>query len=118
MKTLITFLALLISQVAFAKITNSNYEARHLKLIEESISQECGYFFKLTQLDSTAAIIQIDQGIRDVVYTTTIEGIDRIDQGVFDYYDIKIVSEFADMYDHANQNWGVYSVKSVKCQML
>lgn len=118
MKTIFALFSLLFVQIAFAKITDSNYEARHLKLIDQAIKVECGYFYKIKQIDSKEEIIQVDQGIRDVIYTTKLEGTDRIDQGVFDLYEISVVSEYADMYDHASRDWGVYSVKSVQCEML
>lgn len=118
MKMLTVVAALVLSSSAFAKISNSTYENRHLNLIESAITKECGSFYRLTQIESSEEVIQVDQGIRDVIYTTTIEAIDRIDQGVFDEYEVKVVSEFADMYDHANQDWGVYSVTSVSCKML
>lgn len=118
MKYVIATVALISSLNVFAGITNSNYEQRHLNVIEKAIVQECGSFYRMSQLTSTEEVIQVDQGIRDVIFTTTIEAIDRIDQGVFDEYEVTVVSEFADMYDHANQDWGVYSVKSVTCKML
>jgi len=118
MKLTLILLALVTSTSSFAKISNSSYESRHLNMIEKAITNECGLFYKLTQIESSEEIIQVDQGIRDVIYSTKIEAIDRIDQGVFDEYEVKVVSEYADMYDHSNQDWGVFSVTSVTCQML
>ena len=118
MKTTIALVTLLLTQTSFATIINSKYEPRHLSEISRAIIEECGHFYKIEQLESKEEVIQVDQGIRDVIYTTKFEATDRIDQGVFDLYSITVVSEFADMYDHANRNWGVYSVKSVQCDAL
>ncbi|GAB4016580.1 MAG: hypothetical protein Fur0010_16470 [Bdellovibrio sp.] len=118
MKIKLLMLALLVSENVFAGILNSDYEVRHLKLIEKAIEVKCGSFWRLSQIESSEEVIQVDQGIRDIIFKTKINAIDRIDQGVFDEYEVNVESEFADMYDHANQEWGVYSVRLVNCKML
>lgn len=117
MKKMLLIFSIVFSQVSLASISNSNYEARHLKILEASIYKNCGHFIKLTQIDSTQKVIRIDQGIRDVQFKTILTGIQRLDQGIFDEYEIVVESQFADLYDHASLNWGAYIVTSVTCSM-
>jgi hypothetical protein len=115
-KMLLTF-SIVFSQVSFASIADSKYEARHLNLIETSIVKNCGNFKNLTQVDSNEKVIIIDQGIRDVQFKTKLTGLQRMDQNIFDEYEIVVESEYGDMYDHNSQNWGVYNVTSVSCSI-
>lgn len=116
MKTL--FLSLtLISTSAFASIRNTHYEARHVKAIETAIQKSCGKILELTQVHSESEVIQVDQGIRDVVYKTVLTGKKRIDQTLFDNYTITVNSSYGDAYDHQHRDWGIYFVDSVKCEM-
>lgn len=117
MKKMLVALSVVFSQVSFASIADSKYEARHLNIIETSIVKNCGNFKNLTQVDSKEKVIVIDQGIRDVQFTTTLTGLKRVDQTIFDEYEIVVESEYADMYDHNSQNWGAYNVTSVTCSM-
>jgi hypothetical protein len=117
MKTTIIALSLLVSQVSFAAIINSTYAVRHQQVIKQAIERNCGFLGDLTQVSSKEKVIQIDQGIRDVHYTTVLSGFQLIDQGVFDDYRITIKSEYADHYDHDARDWGHFSVTSVKCEL-
>jgi hypothetical protein len=117
MKKMLVAFSVIFSQVSFASIADSKYEARHLNLIETSIIKNCGNFKNLTQVDSKEKIIKVDQGIRDVEFKTTFTGLQRMDQNIFDEYEIVVESDYADMYDHNSQDWGVYSVTSVSCSM-
>lgn len=117
MKKMLVAFSVVFSQVSFASITDSNYEARHLNIIETSIVKNCGNFKSLTQVDSKEKVIVIDQGIRDVQYKTTLIGLKKVDQTIFDEYEIVVESDYADMYDHSSQNWGAYGVTSVSCSM-
>ena len=117
MKTLTFALSLLVAQSSLAAIINSNYQSRHQQIIEKAIQTNCGFFRDLTQVSSKAKVIQIDQGIQDVQYTTVFSGVQRIDQGVFDTYKIIVESEYSDHYDHEARDWGHFSVTSVKCEL-
>lgn len=117
MKTLMALLVVVASQVSVAAINYSNYEERHQQLIENAVERNCGYAGTLEQVNSQEVVDQVDQGIRDVYYTTTLKMTVRVDQGVFDNYTVIVKSQFADMYDHVTKNWGVYSVDNVHCYL-
>lgn len=117
MKNAIMGLTLVISLSAQAEILSSAYEINHVDAIEAKITEECGFFRDLKVVSSSEEVIVVDQGIRDVKYTTVLNGLKRMDQNIFDEYQIVVESEYTDMYDHVNQNWGAYFVNSVKCQM-
>lgn len=117
MKTLTLSLALMISTASFASIRDSHYETRHVKAIETAIQKNCGKLKDLTQVSSASEVIQVDQGIRDVIYKTVLTGQKRIDQTLFDNYTITVISTYADAYDHNHRDWGIYGVDSVKCVM-
>lgn len=106
MKKMLMVFSIVFAQVSVASIADSNYETRHLNLIEASIVNNCGNFRNLTQVDSKEEIIKVDQGIRDVKFKTTFTGTKRLDQVFFDEYEIIVESEYSDMYDHSSQNWG------------
>lgn len=107
---------LIISQHSFAAIYHSNYDARHLSVIEEAISQQCTVNTDaLIQKSDSAEVINVDQGIKDINFTTLLETQVRVDQNIFELKKIVVKSHYADMYDHQSQNWGFYSVESVNC---
>ena len=117
MKTTILALALILSQASFAAISASKFEARHNNVIETAVTENCGYFRDLTVVETKSESIRVDNGITDVKYTTVLTGVQRMDQNIFDTFEITVESEYADMYDHTTQNWGAYSVTSVSCKM-
>lgn len=117
MKKMLTVLSLLVTQASFAAISNSTLEARQADLIEASITEQCGYFRDLTEVSTSKTIISVDQGIKDIKFVSVFEGLQRMDQNIFDKFEIVVESEYSDMYDHASKDWGVYSVSSVKCTM-
>jgi hypothetical protein len=115
MKHLI-LVCLLLSQNSFAGIYHSNYEPRHLAVIEEAVGRLCGISTDaLIQKSDSAEIIRVDQGITDVNYTTVLETQVRIDQNIFELKKLEVKSHNADMYDHQSKDWGVYSVESINC---
>ena len=117
MKKMLLLTSLLLSQVSFAAISESKLELRHQALIEKAIDANCGSFRELTEVNTSEVVIQIDQGIRDIKYTTVLTGLQRLDQNIFDRYEIVVESEYADMYDHSAQDWGAYNVTKVSCRM-
>jgi hypothetical protein len=117
MKTALFVFSMISFQVASAAIGGSDYHSRHQEIIEKFIRSECGIMRDLHQISSQEKVIVIDQGIRDVEYVTVLSGVQRIDQGIFDSYKIKVKSEFHDMYDHSSNDWGAYSVSSVTCEL-
>lgn len=117
MKKTILALTLIFSQASFATVLGSSYEARHLKAIEEAITRNCGNFGELKQLRSFEEVINVDNGIRDIRFTTVLTGLKRMDQNIFDEYVIVVGSDYSDMYDHQSKDWGVYSVSDVTCEM-
>jgi len=117
MKKTLLILTLTITNVSFATITNSKYEDRHQVSIEKAISNSCGQFRDLLQLESNAKIVVVDQGINDVKFQTVLTGLKRLGQNIFDLYTITVESNYSDSYDHDSKEWGTYSVDSVFCQM-
>ena len=117
MKTLLALSILILSQTSQAALINSVFEVRHSNSIESAIESSCGSFRDLTIVDSKQETINIDNGIKDIKYTTILTGLQRLDQNIFDSYKITVESTYSDMYDHQSQNWGFYSVDSVSCTM-
>lgn len=117
MKFSLVLLSSFVALSATAKLQNANYEDRHAKLIEERIVSDCGYMRDLELVNFNVKTIRVDQGITDREYKTVLSGKQRMDQNIFDTYDITVESTYSDMYDHVNKDWGVYSVESVKCVM-
>lgn len=114
MKKLILCLTLTLSQTSFAYIVNSKHEARHQSLIEKAIEEQCGQAFNLREESVQTEIIRVDQGIIDKKFETTISGEIIFDQ-ISLPHTIRVSSEYADMYDHASKDWGVYTVTNVRC---
>lgn len=117
MKSMFAAFMILASVSSFASIRDSKYEARHIKAIKSAILENCGHLGELVEVSSKEEVIRIDQGIRDVRYSTVISGVLKIDQGIFDFYRITVSSYYSDSYDHQNRDWGSYSVESVKCEL-
>lgn len=116
MKAFALILILSISQIVSAEILHSNYEARHQELIEKAIAKECYLrIAKATQTENTVVTRKIDNGITDRTYTTSILVLAGVDEYHSEDWSVVITTQYADMYDHENKNWGVYSVESVKC---
>jgi hypothetical protein len=114
---LLTIAASVITMSAQAKIFGSTLEEDHQALIEASIAKSCYVNpFMLEQLDSKVIVVRVDQGIKDVYYTTHLKLKERIDQGVFNNYDVVVKSILFDQYDHENKRWGAYVVEAVNCK--
>lgn len=117
MKNLLVIISILASQTVFAQISNSQNNPRHQAVILAAIENSCGYMRDLTQVAQTEEIVNVDNGIQDIKYVTVLSGSQRMDQNIFDQYEITVLSEYADMYDHNAQDWGVYFATSVTCVM-
>lgn len=103
----LVLISFLFVQNAMASIPGSTYELRHQKAIETAVTNDCGVFKNLVQTASEQEEIRIDQGIRDVRFTTTLIA----DKN----YEISVESYYSDSYDHEARDWGHYSVTSVQC---
>lgn len=114
MKAFILTGVLFLANAGYAAIADSNYDLRHQAAIESAITT-CGYNGAVTQLSSEEEVVNVDQGIQDVFYTTVLSVKVPVDQYMFDEYRVVVRSEFADMYDHSAADWGVYSVTSINC---
>ncbi|MEQ1722454.1 MAG: hypothetical protein ABL930_04710 [Pseudobdellovibrio sp.] len=117
MKNLLVIISLLATQAAFAQISNSQNNPRHQAVMVAAIQNNCGYMRDLTQVSQTEEIVRVDNGIQDVRYVTVLSGLQRMDQNIFDQYEITVLSEYADMYDHTAQDWGAYFATTVTCVM-
>ena len=116
MKKILLTALICLSQASFAEIKNSQNTARHQAVIEKAIRQKCGIMINLTELSQEVEIIHIDQGITDMIFTTVLSGEQREDETVFNDYKIFVQSEYTDMYDHNEKDWGAYSVTSLTCE--
>lgn len=117
MKSMFAAFMIFASLSSFASIRDSKYDARHIKAIKSAIVEKCGHIGELAEVSSSQEIIRIDQGIRDIRFTTVISGVQKIDQGIFDFFRITVSSYFSDSYDHEARDWGSYSVESLKCEL-
>lgn len=121
MKTiLLTTIALLIGTAAQAEILNSQYDVRHQAMLEEAVAKACNSYNparKLIQVSSSVVEHKVDQGITDLYFTTELELTVKIDQGVYDVYTVKAQTLLASAYDHTAQDWGIYSVEGITCEM-
>lgn len=113
------FVCLLLSQFSFAAIYHSNYEARHLQVIEDALLQSCGIYSTdvLTQKSTEERHVQVDHGILDIYYTTVLETRVRIDQNFFETKKMIVESVRYDGYDQQAKEPGSYSVSSVNCNV-
>lgn len=118
MKTILLTIALLVGTVAQAKIADSQYDARHQAMLTDASLRACGVAGgKLTELSSSVVRQKVDQGIVDLYFTTELELVVKIDQGMFDTFTVKAQTMLADGYDHAAQDWGMYSVQAISCEL-
>ena len=115
---MLAVLFVLLTQQAFAWIPNSKLEPRHQTVIAQAIINKCFHFSEIEERSSRSEMIQIDQGIRDYSFISEYQVRVWVDQGLFDDYRVIVQSYYADHYDHQAQNWGHYSVESVKCDLI
>lgn len=109
-----SFLVCFAVSSADAKIENSNLELRHQELIEKAIEAKCQLYPRgIVEVKTVVTPIRIDQGITDYQYETVLHLSVRVDQMLFDTYEVVVKSSYASAYDHARQEWGIYSVESV-----
>ncbi len=78
----------------------------------------CGYSGTVIQIASIEVVDQIDQGIRDVYYTTELQ----VGTHIYGYpkhlpfeYKVSVKSVYSDSYNHPSAEWGVYHVSEVSC---
>lgn len=115
MKRIILLTLLTLNITAQADILNSDLDPVHQKLITEAVAEKCYLSGDLTLVANTTKVDVVDQGIRDIYFTTKFTTTDTYDQNISDKYLVTVNSVKSDQYDHVNKNWGVYLVESVKC---
>lgn len=116
MGRLFLLICMFLGQNSIAAIYHSNYEPRHLAVIEEAVGRLCGVSTDaLIQKSDSAELVKIDEGRTDVKYTTVLETRVRIDQNFFEIKKMVVQSYYADTYDHQAKAWGVYSVENINC---
>lgn len=105
---------------ASAKIENSALESRHQDLIEKAIESKCQFVpGSLVEIATQVTPVRVDQGIMDYKYETVLQFKVRVDQMLFDIYEVTVRSAFAAAYDHVSQEWGIYDIESVStCNQL
>lgn len=118
MKTLTLTLGLLFSLSSFA-IKNSQLDSRHQQVIKKSVMEHCHLRrSQFEEMNTNAIARRVDQGILDYDYTTVLKVSEWIDQGLTDSYKVTVQSDYSDSYDHETRQWGIYSVSSVRCELL
>lgn len=108
MKKVLFLIGALMTQTSFATISNSNYEARHLAVIEKAILNNCGEMVNLSVVSAQEEKIKVDQGIIDIEYKTVLSADNAL---------ISVESTYFDSYDHEEREWGSYHVDSINCQL-
>lgn len=73
----------------------------------------CSVRGQLLQVASQQTEVRIDNGITDINFTTAIVVRSRIDQNIFEDFNVIVQSLFSDAYDRESKNWGIYSVETV-----
>lgn len=117
MKKAFTLFALFISVNTQAEILNTTLEQRHASLIEEAIAKNCGVY-NLVEVKTDVEEIRVDNGITDKKFESLFVGLKRLDQNIFDQYQVTVKSEYADAYDHEARDWGIFSVTNVACEAI
>lgn len=114
MKAILILIGLLAGSVSFAQIEDSKLDIRHQELIEKALIEKCSIsrgFIK--EVSTQKEEIRVDQGITDVKYNSRFEVHIRLDQMIFDVYDVIVKSSYYSMYDHASKNWGVFEIDEI-----
>lgn len=90
MKSLFISVILLFPFLAQASIiANSDLDLNQQAIVVQAINDQCGHTFGIEQTAPT--IIRYDyQEIGDIFYTIQLTGIQSLDQGVLDTYDITV----------------------------
>ena len=83
-------------------------------VVNEAITQACGYMRNLTEVSTSVEVVKVDQ-FQDLYYTTVLTGERRLDQNLFDSYVVTVSSSLTAGYDHVNKTSGVFSVQNVNC---
>lgn len=119
MKHLILAAALFVTTVASANsIRQSTKEVDHQAKIADAVWTQCGWHKDLTEVSEVVREVKVDQGIKDLYYTTKMHMTVRIDQGYFEQFEATVESILSDSYDHQARRWGVYQVLTVSCKAL
>ncbi len=103
--------------MALGSIQGSPFSSRHQEVITKAVEIDCGAAFQLNYLSHSQIDERVDQGIIDTRFRTKLEMIVRVDQGVFDFYRVVVHSSYFSQFDHAQKDWGHYSVDSVTCEL-
>ncbi len=92
--------------------------ARHMKLIERAVAQKCYLHGELQLLENVETVDRIDQGVIDYYYASTFLTRQRVDQYIFDTYKVVVNSAIFSAYDHDAGDWGLIEVQSVSCKQV
>ena len=64
----------------------------------------------MIELETKVLKHQVDQGVVDYSFHSVFQVVNREDGRHHEVYQIQIDSLYSDAYDHASQEWGVYSL--------
>lgn len=118
MKIFLAILSLLAFSPVFAgNIFNSALPQRAEEAVSNAIQSECGHISSLSLVKMTVEEIPVDQGITDAIIQLTLNGTQKIDQGMFDNYTIKASILYSDLYDHNSKEYGAYHVNALSCEL-
>ncbi len=114
MKTLVmTLLIAMIGTIAQASmIDRSDLTAQQQQIVIDAVNNSCGYMYNYSHTAPTEVNVDYqEQG--DVFYTIRLEATQRIDQGIFDIYDIEVRAVEPMVHGHAE----LFIVEDVRCVM-
>jgi hypothetical protein len=107
MKAFIVSLLAVFSFSAMAEISNSELNPRHQKVIRTALVEKCDVPNAwLIQVSNQTTAHRVDNGITDYTFETEIE---VEGNGV-----VTVLSAYYDGFNHAEQNWGTYTVESIQ----
>lgn len=118
MKMILAVLMLSISLPSFANIIGSELSPRHQAVIAKAVAEKCYLSDELTEVKTEVRVDRIDQGVIDYYYTSEFTTKQHLDQYIFDTYKVVVESAIFSGYDHEAQDWGMIDIQSVKCTML
>ncbi len=118
MKSMIVGLLFLGTLTTHANLLDSQLTAKESKLVLTAIENSCGYFRNLTVTQVEKTEVRIDQGQYSTITHVGLSGEKRLDQNMFDQYQISVELELSKSFDHSTGEFGVLSVNSVKCEQL
>lgn len=114
MKSLIVLSIALLAQSAFSEILNSDYDARHISLIEKTLREECGFVRGIIQYGSTSTVLKNDES-HETHYTTLLTARTGHDQSDNNEQAVEIKTVYVNTYNSNTPDLGLYLLEDINC---